>query len=422
MSGVPQRPAVPAGEREPSVPVGQDELERALRESFARQADLPRPLSFDPAGVAIRRANRTLRRRTVAGVALAAVATAVVSTGVAQLGGTAGPPDTPVVVLGDPPGPSSAASAGPVRPAPPAVGAVRAETDLIVGTSLGTFDGGQIELTGVGPIERAQRMADGGWLVVGAPTAAGRALWAVQPSGTAQVLLAGAEAIVVGADGRRVAWRDGAEIFTAGVVGGQLVATARTVAEGAATPVRVVGDAVLLRRAPDRPGHALWRPGSQPSDADRATRHIYGVRPDGRLVGQVTDASTGRGCLALLDPARALAAQRLSCVPGLGADGHGAVSADGRWLLVNGDSDSGPEARLVDLDTLGASPTVRVAGPALTGAVAWASPQLALYADATGALVRVRVDRALAYQPATSTTLAGTSPQQRPVVVTPSVP
>ncbi|WP_428962066.1 hypothetical protein [Micromonospora fluostatini] len=421
MSGVPGGPDNRSAGLERPLDMAEDELARAVRESFHRQATAPRPLPVNPADRAIRRANRTLRRRTVTGVALAAVATAVVSAGTAQLGGQAGRPNTPTVVLGEQSHPS--ASPGPARSAPPAVGAVRAETDLIVGASLGTTDGRQLELDGVGPIERAQRMADdAGWLVVGGPTAAGRTLWAVQPTGAVQVLLAGAATIVVGADGTRVAWRDGGHLLTAGVVGGQLVATARTPATGPATVAGVVGDTVLVRPDPARPGHTLWRPADGPpaGPADPATVQVYGSRPDGRLVGQLVDAA-GRSCLALLDPTRRLAPDRSSCVP-LAADGPGAVSPDGRWLLVNGDAEGGTRALLVDLDTLGSTPAVRVAGPTATGAVAWATPQSALYVDSGGNLVRLRVDRVLAGDRGTSTTLAGAGPQSPTVVVVPSRP
>ncbi|MER7166116.1 hypothetical protein ABT336_08595 [Micromonospora sp. NPDC000207] len=419
MSGVTGRP----GPRTPDRPVPTDdqgdqpdELELAVRESLRRQAELARPLPVDPADRAIRRANRTLRRRTLTGVALAAVATVAVSTGVAQIGGGSTRPDSPVLI-GDPLGPSTAVSVG---PQPPAVGAVRAEADLIVGTSLGTTEGRQIELEGVGPVERAQRMPDDtGWLLLGRATAAGRTLWSVGSDGTVGVLLAGAATIVAAPDGRRVAWRDGGQLHTAGVVAGQLVATVGTPVADGVEPVGVVGDTVLVRRNPDRPGLASWRPAEgPPRDLDGSVRHVYGSRPDGRLVGQVVDGD-GRSCLASLGPTGRVEG-RPGCVP-LGPDGHGAVSADGRWLLVNrADGDAG--AVLVDLDTLGGAPGVHPAGPSLTGAVAWALPGTALYADRAGNLVRLRVDRVLAGDRGTSTSLAGAGPEHPPVVVTPSHP
>lgn len=82
--------------------VRQDELERAVRETLSRQVAVPHALAADPAGLAIRRADRIRRRRTAAGLALATVATALLTTGMAQLGEEQGPPRTPTVVLGDP--------------------------------------------------------------------------------------------------------------------------------------------------------------------------------------------------------------------------------------------------------------------------------------------------------------------------------
>ncbi|RQW82145.1 hypothetical protein DKL51_33710, partial [Micromonospora globispora] len=208
----------------------EDELERALRETFARRVAAPQPLAVDPAGVAIRRANRTVRTRALAGLALAAVATVVVTTGMAQLRDEPGHQGSPTVVLGDPQG-SPSPLPNPSAPAPTS-GPVRAELDLIIGSWIHTSGGERRELVGVGPVERAQRVPDyGGWLITSAPTVAGRTLWWVPPNGSSpQVLLAGADAIAVATDGRQVAWRDGPDILAAGLVGGQLVAPARTAA------------------------------------------------------------------------------------------------------------------------------------------------------------------------------------------------
>ncbi|MDI5944006.1 hypothetical protein QLR68_38930, partial [Micromonospora sp. DH15] len=79
-----------------------DELERALRETLSRQAAAPLPCTVDPAGLAIRRATRTRRRRVVTGTALAGMATVLVSAGVVQLSPQATQPTPPTVVLGDP--------------------------------------------------------------------------------------------------------------------------------------------------------------------------------------------------------------------------------------------------------------------------------------------------------------------------------
>ena len=120
-------------------------------------------------------------------------------------------------------------------------------------------------LPDVGPAERVQPLpSGGGWLVVGAPSTAGRSLWVVQDDGLVQVLLAGAGAIVLAPDSLQVAWRDGDDLLVAGVVGTQLIGSVRTPVPAAAEPVRFVGDSVLVRLDPAGAGHTLWRPGAGP--------------------------------------------------------------------------------------------------------------------------------------------------------------
>ncbi|PZF97197.1 hypothetical protein [Micromonospora deserti] len=424
MSGFPTRPDNRTGGPARPLGVTPDELEQAVRESLARQVAVPRPLAADLAGLAIRQADRIRRRRTLTGVALAAVATVAVSAGMVQLGQGHGGPRQPTVVLGDPyasalasppPAPSAAV------PVAPDLGAGRAEVDLLLGDVLATSDGRRLTLAGVGPAERAQRLPEGGgWLVSGAPTAAGRSLWLVLPDGSVSVLLAGAEEIALTPDGRQVAWREGAELVAAGIVGTQLVATVRTPAPAAAAPAGFVGDAVLVRLDPDRPGHALWRPAAGPLETgtDQASLHLYGTRQDGLLVGQVSAGTPRRACLALLDPARGLAQVRTGCGPALSADGYGAVSLDGRWLLVNGRTDGRDSALLVDLDRLGSAAAARPAGPPVRGVVAWTPHGCAIHADADGRLVRVEVDRVLGGESAVPTRVSGLRPGESPLPVT----
>jgi hypothetical protein len=401
--------------------VSDDELERALRETFARHVAVPRPLAADPAGTALRRATWAARRRTLTGLALAGVATVLVSTGMAQLGDRPGPAGPPTVVLGDPHGTAPSPLATP-RSATPRNGPVRAEIDLVIGNVLDTSGGEQRELTGVDAVERAQRVADyGGWLVTSAATTAGRTLWWVPPNGSApQVLLAGAEAVALSPDGRQVAWRDGPEIVGAGLVGGQLVAVTRTPAPAGAVPVGFTGDAVLVQR-PDG-GTVLWRrsAGPLPTAAARTVRTVFGTLPDGRVVGQVDAEKPRRTCLALLDPARGLAPVRTDCDPALAADGRGGISTDGRWLLANGAAKR--DALLIDLTRLGAGNPARPAGPAVAGAVSWTKSGTALYVDGKGGLVRARVDRVVAGERASAAAVTGVTPGERPVVVTDALP
>ncbi|SCG52500.1 hypothetical protein [Micromonospora humi] len=407
-TGSPERPLL----------VGEDELERALRETLSRRVDRPGPLRADPAGAVLRRARRSGRRRALAGLALAGIATVLVTTGMAQLGESGGRGGTPTVVLGDPRGhtPSPLPTASTPRSGP-----VRAELDLLVGDVLDTSGGERRELTGVGGVERAQRIHDReGWLLTSAATAAGRTLWWVSAAGGApQVMLAAADAVAVSPDGRQVAWRDGPDLVAAGVVAGQLIAPSRVAAPTGVVPVGFSGDDVLVSQ-PDRVGMSVWRRamGGVPGPVNPDVRGVYGSRPDGLVVGLVATGPARQPCVALLDPARDLTPTRTGCGPKLAADGLGAISPDGRWLLANG---TGRTAVLVDL---AGAPAAHPAGPLLAGVPAWTRVGAALHVDATGGLVRVRPDRVLAGERPTPSTLDGVPPGQRPVVVadTPAVP
>ncbi|MFF5174254.1 hypothetical protein ACFY3U_16665 [Micromonospora sp. NPDC000089] len=385
-----------------------DDLERALRETLSRRVAVPPPPAADPAGAAVRRARRTRRRRALAGLALAGVATVGVTAGMAQLSGQSGRTGAPVVVIGDP-DEDTTASAWPVAPAPPA----RPEedtADLLVDGAL--VAGGQRYELGVGPVERAQRLRDGGgWLLVGAPTPAGRSLWLVPTGGTPRALLAGAEEIALAPDGRQVAWRDDGRLFAAGLIGGQLVATVKVTAPAGVAPVRFVGDRVLVTAGAGRTGFALWRPGpgAAPGAGHAEVLAVYGVRPDGRAVGLVRVAG-GQGCLALLSTDLTPVTTR--CGPRLAADGRGEVSVDGRWLLANGRIGGADGAVLVDLAP--ATPTAWAAGPTITGDVAWNGGQVATWVDRSGAVARLRADRVPVGERASSTLVAGAG---RPVVV-----
>ena len=414
--------------------VTQDELERGVRESLAQQVAAPRPLAADPAGAAIRRARRTQRRRPMTGLAMAAVATVVVSTGIVQLGdATRRPAPPPTVVLGDP------SNQARPEPLPSDAGTVDgpsadpdAKADVLVGGAILSVGGKRVALAGIGPAERAQWLPENaGWLVIGAPSPAGRTLWAVSRDGTSRVLLDGAETITIAPNGRQVAWRDGGEIATAGLVRSELIAPVRTPAPATAAPVGFVGDSVLVRLDPARPGHVLWSPAAAPLQAasDKSTLNVYGALPDGRLVGQVLDKVSGRPCLALLDPSRSLAPLQTACDPAFILDGLGAVSPDGRWLLANGQADGKAGALLVDLTRMGvARPsgpdeplTALPAGPPLTGAVAWNQVDEASYIDDSGRLVRLTAERVRAGSAGVPAAVPGADASNRPVVVTGSV-
>ncbi|MGI5525340.1 hypothetical protein ACQEUX_30970 [Micromonospora sp. CA-259024] len=418
MSGFPGRPDNPTGGPRRSYQVRPDELEGAVRETLSRQVAVARPLGVDPAGQAIRRANRIRRRRTAAGLALAAVTTVLLSAGMAQLGAETGRDGAPIVVIGDPdpsnrPIPTASVPGATPSPGTPA--------PLHPSETLVSADGQRLVLPDVGPAERAQLLpGGGGWLVVSTPTTAGRSLWAVQNDGLVQVLLAGAGSIALAPDGRQVAWRDGGDLLVAGVVGTQLIGAARTPAPADAEPVRFVGDNVLVRLDPADAGHALWRPGAgQLTEAvARKTLNVYGALPDGRLVGQIPATDPGSTCLAVLDPTRHLNPVRTGCGPELSQDGVGGISTDGRWLLVNGSVGKASGALLVDLQRLGPTTTAVPAGPSMTGAIVWSTESHASYLDGSGELVRVDVGRVRAGKPASPAPVAGVPAGDRPVLVT----
>ncbi|MFB9848868.1 hypothetical protein ACFFMR_00495 [Micromonospora andamanensis] len=400
-----------------SLDVPPDELEGALREMLSRRAAVPRAVAADPAGAAIRRANRVQRRRTVAGMGLALAAIVTVSAGSLQLRDDR-PPEGGTVVIGDPDRPPFVERT--IPPPGPDTAPPLAEVDLILDGAIATAQGRRVPLHGTGDVERVHRLTDGrGWLAIGAPNLAGRVLWAIAADGTAQVLLAGADEIVLDADGRQVAWKQGTVLAAAGIVNGELATTVRAEVPDEAVPLRFVNGAVLVRLTTDGPGHALWplRPGPLDQGTDRASTHIFGALPDGRLVGGITPGAGRSACLTLLDPARGLAPARPGCGPELAGDSRGAVSPDGRWLLVNGRSAGEDSALLVDLTKLDTPTGVRPAGPPMTGTVVWRTPDTAYYADAAGGLVRVAVDLVAAGRPAVPNALPGLPPGELPVVV-----
>ncbi|GIJ77224.1 hypothetical protein Xph01_16560 [Micromonospora phaseoli] len=397
--------------------VPQNQLEDAVREELSRRVAAPRALTGDPASAVIGRANRIQRRRAAAGMSLAAVAIVLVSAGSMQLRDDR-PPTGGSVAIGEPDPPPAVTRT--IPPPGPNTMTPFAEVDVVLGEMIVTAQGRMVPLLGTGDVERAHRLTDGrGWLAVGAPTIAGRALWSVRPDGTAQVLLAGADEIILDPEGRRVAWKQGTVLAAAGIVNGELADTVRAEAPAEAVPQRFVDDTVLVRLAPDRPGHVLWglKPGPLDQGTDRVSTQVFDALPDGRLVGEVAVPAGRPACLTLLDPAQGLAPAGPDCGPEVDGDGRGSVSPDGRWLLVNGRSGDQESALLVDLTRLDRSAEAQPAGPAMTGTVVWSAPGTAYYADAAGDLVRVAVDPLRTSRPATPVTLAGLPSGELPVVV-----
>jgi hypothetical protein len=125
----------------------------------------------------------------------------------------------------------------------------------------------------------------------------------------------------------------------------------------------------------------------------------------------------------VLDPTRNLAPVRTACGLELSDDGSGGVSADGRWLLVNGSTGrragGARSALLIDLGrAFDPQPVARPVGPGVVGPVAWASPQAVLYTDAKGALLELRTERVAAGGTAGPAEVPGLASADRPVLVT----
>jgi hypothetical protein len=394
----------------PARPLGvtPDELERALRDSLAGAAtDIAPVRHADPAGTAIRRAKRISRRRSVAGTALVVVATVTAAMGVAQLRPSseryAGP-----AWVGDP-SPSILRTGNPTPmqlDEPDSSDEMRRQdlgyggvlpVDVVVTTRLQTASGKVIDLASLGTVTQAHR-ADGGWLMVGAQQSGMSALWWVGSDGSTRELLPPVQAVVLASDGLRVAWLDGARLFSASVIQGQVSGAQQSAALTQGQPVSFLGRAVLMARTRDGgvDEYAVWWPdggGAFKPTWNGATVGIYGPLPDGKtVVGQVLQGESNRACLALLDARNALTVLKTACATRLKRDGAGTVSPDGRWLVA--DAETANLAALVDLGGAFKQRTTaatRYAGPPLAGEPVWTDASTVVRADRDG-LVQVEAD------------------------------
>ncbi|MEH1124470.1 hypothetical protein [Micromonospora sp. CPCC 206061] len=393
----------------PARPLGvtPDELERALRDSLAgATTDMAPVRHADPAGTAIRRAKRISRRRSVAGTALVVVATVAAAMGVVQLRPDneryAGP-----AWIGDPyPSILRSADPTPTRLDPPDSSDEMRRQDLGVGdelpvdvvvtTHLQTASGKIVDLASLGTVTQAHR-ADGGWLMVGAQQSGRSALWWVSADGSARELLPPVEAVVLASDGLRVAWLDGARLFSASVIQGQVSGAQQSAALTQGLPVSFLGRAVLMARTRDGGDeYAVWWPdggGAFKPTWSGTTVGIYGPLPDGKtVVGQVLQGRGNSACLALLDARNALTVLKTACATRLKRDGAGTVSPDGRWLVA--DAETANLAALVDLTGAFKQRTTaatRYAGPPLAGEPVWTDTNTVVRADRDG-LVQVEAD------------------------------
>jgi len=379
------------------------QLERSLRETFAQQSAVP-PVCVDPAGSVIRRGRRIQRRRGVLGATLVAVATVAVSALSIQFtapgGGSTGP-----AFAGNPlagpvdasPGVGAATPAAP-RIEPPPV-------DVVVGTHLHSVSGRLIDLANVGTVVAARRSGDA-FLVVTAAAGYGSTLWVVREDDAPNAVLPAVDEIVLAPDGSRVAWRDGDRMSVAPVAEGRLGTAVQSGAPAGGRLTSFLGAGVLLARG--RPGgvndgYDVWWParGTHGAAWSESVTSVYGLLPDGRTaVGQVQVGAEKRPCLALLAADGGLAPIRTTCALQLTPAGHGAVSPDGRWLIVNGRpadsaraSDPG-RATVVELDEVfDGRPVVRTAEFVLADDVVWTAADTLLHVGPDGDLIRVTVSR-----------------------------
>jgi hypothetical protein len=384
--------------------VASEDLERALRETLSRAADPAHGVGeHDPGGRAIRKGRRISRRRSVVGTVLVVAATAAATVGVVQLNPGdrryAGP-----AWVTDPEIEQTVPVITPTTAVPAPMGtfdkdklsATDVPVDLVVSTQLRTMTGTAITLSQLGTVTQAHE-ASKGWLVVGVPPAGGASLWYVGPDGTSLQVLPAVDAVALAPDGRRVAWRDSARLFSATVDQGTLKHAMQASAPREGLPVSFVGQGVVMRRTAsgaERAGFDVWWP-----QAGRAytptwkpgTAEIYGPMPDGRhLIGQVAAEAGDRPCLALLDAVNALTVLKTACALQLNPRGAGTVSPDGRWLMADGAG----RARLVDLRVaFDGKGSTADAGPELSDQAAWTTSDTLVHVSRGGDLMRVKAGK-----------------------------
>jgi hypothetical protein len=382
--------------------VASEDLERALRETLSRAADPAHAVAgHDPGGRAIRKGRRINRRRSIVGTVMVVAATAAATVGVVTLNPGdqryAGPA---WVADPDPPVNQSMPAVEPTTAVPAPLGTLGTDVmsaadvpvDLVVATQLRTSAGTAIMLPQVGTVTQAHE-ATKGWLVVGVPPAGGATLWYVGPDGSSLQVLPAVDAVALAPDGRRVAWRDSARLFSAVVDQGTLKDAMQTSAPSEGLPVSFVGQGVVMARTAsgaEQAGFDVWWPrrGVSYTPAWKAgTSEIYGPLPDGRtVVGQVAAEAGDAPCLALLDAADALSVIKTACALQLNPRGFGTVSPDGRWLVADGAG----RARLVDLRVVfDGKASAADAGPELTDQAAWASDDTLVHVSREGDLTRV---------------------------------
>lgn len=363
-------------------------LEDVLRETFEARAQRS-PALDDPAGVAIRRARRTLRRRR-AGSTLAAVVAAMALSGTLVLAqdwraGMLYGSGPGIGVMNAPGSPAGEPSATPAPGRRPGV-------DLFAKGQVWTVDGGHRAVAEPGwEVVRAFRVPTG-WLLGGRTEAV-----LVDPNGASVVLPLGRQ-WTVSADGSRVAYTaDGTlRVATLGREGLREVGSAQMAAGTA--PVGFAGERVVVGVF-DGTGKLAkvdnWQPGQpyRPTWSQRATR-VYEV-PGDDLLAQVPPPSGGPACLTRLAVAadgglRGDASAACGIEPAGDSWPAAVISPDGHWLAMPGPS----KVDLYDLGTVFSRPVVTAScvAPATAGLV-WESSSAVLATDGVE-VVRCALDGA----------------------------
>jgi hypothetical protein len=291
-------------------------LEDALRDSFAAQVAAP-PAVEDAAGRAIQAAGRVRRRRAVLTSAAVVIAVTVTATGAGLLRGSG--PSTPEWG-------GAAPQASTESPAPKSLA-----IDVLAGQDILTSDGRTIALTGLPSAVRAWHV-ESGWVVQTAAAQAPKAaLWLVAGAGVAPSKIVEAEAVVLSADGVRVAWASGGKLTVATRKRQTLTDRYTTSGIGAFLPVGFAAGGVVLYDS----AHSvfdMWFPARGNYRVGPKSPHqILATTAAGDQL--IAFAGASEPCLVLIKP-DGMTTQKTACDVKLDAEAIAAPSPDGRWLAL----------------------------------------------------------------------------------------
>lgn len=390
-----------------------EDLQTELRTSLKRRAALtppPEHLVIDTdllADAAIHRARAVRRRRAGAGLlavvlVLAGAVTAIrsASFGADPAPGVAAPEREPFPAVGQSvPAGQATVPAPLVSTGRPYAPDAALPVDVVVANRLVTVAGQAADLSGVGHITEAYRLASG-WLLV-SEASTGESVWFFDGVAAARPLLTDVAGVRVAADGSRVAWTDRTRAYVASLDGqGGLVVAGETRVPDGAVPTAFIGAGVLLARRPAEQlwgAYAVWWPGRPLTGQWRVASGVYGGLADGRtVVAQLPGPRDRPACLALLDAHAGLKVLKQECDLAMTPGAVGWLSPDGRWLVAESTPD---ESLLVDIaDLFGHDEHTVGTGPRPTGPGVWTDTRTVVYGG-DGHLARLRLDLLAAGQP-----------------------